>query len=268
MNPTENRDEALDLLQLLGLSEYEARCYVGLTQVEAATSKTLSEVTEVPRTRVYDAIRVLEAQGLVEVQHTSPKRFRAVPVQEAIDRIRNRYQARFAELQEALNTLETLESKDETHTQQVWSVSGREAVEFRAIQLVNDASAEVVLALGEESLLTDAFAKVLTEAGENVQLVIYTPTEALRDRVQGIVPVSATVLPGLKRLHDPTITGAQAVLGRILVIDQATSLISSIDLDTNGEQAIFSQGPKTPLVLLISQLLAEDGLFIAPEFGL
>ena len=54
-------NEAVGLLQQLGLKEYEARCFVGLSQLSSGTAKQLSESTEVPRTRVYDAIRVLEA---------------------------------------------------------------------------------------------------------------------------------------------------------------------------------------------------------------
>ena len=72
MATTDNLEEATEVLQRLGLKEHEARCFVGLSRVEAGTAKQLSEMTEVPRTRVYDAIRVLETQGLVEIQHSSP----------------------------------------------------------------------------------------------------------------------------------------------------------------------------------------------------
>lgn len=65
--------EAVTLLEELGLKQYEARCFTALTQLSDATAKGISEISEVPRTRVYDAIRVLETQGLVEVQHSSPQ---------------------------------------------------------------------------------------------------------------------------------------------------------------------------------------------------
>jgi len=45
-------DEAIEVLQQLGLKEYEARCFVGLTRVSAGTAKKLSDLTEVPRTRI------------------------------------------------------------------------------------------------------------------------------------------------------------------------------------------------------------------------
>lgn len=107
-------------------------------------------------------------------------------------------------------------------------MAGREAVESRTIKLLKEASAEVVLALGEESLLTESLAEALTEVGENVELVIYEPAEAERDRIRDIVPTGTKVLLGPERLHDSTAPVSQATLGRILLIDQSASLISSI----------------------------------------
>ncbi|MFB6177506.1 MAG: helix-turn-helix domain-containing protein, partial [Halobaculum sp.] len=63
MDDNTNITRAVELLQQLGLKEYEAKCFVGLSRLSTGTAKQLSEITEVPRTRVYDAIRVLEAQG-------------------------------------------------------------------------------------------------------------------------------------------------------------------------------------------------------------
>jgi len=69
MTTDDTLEEAVEVLQQLGLKEYEAKCFVGLSRLSTGTAKKLSEITDVPRTRVYDAIRLLEAQGLVEIQH-------------------------------------------------------------------------------------------------------------------------------------------------------------------------------------------------------
>ncbi|TKX82546.1 TrmB family transcriptional regulator, partial [Halorubrum sp. SS5] len=50
MNTSNNGEEAIDILQQLGLKEYEARCFVGLARLDTGTAKKLSEITEVPRT--------------------------------------------------------------------------------------------------------------------------------------------------------------------------------------------------------------------------
>ena len=94
MAHSENIEQAVEVLQQLGLKEYEARCFVGLSRLNTGTAKQLSELTEVPRTRVYDAIRVLESQGLVEIQHSSPQQFRAVSLDEATETLRDQYEDR------------------------------------------------------------------------------------------------------------------------------------------------------------------------------
>lgn len=45
-------EEATEVLQQLGLKEYEAQCFVGLSRLSTGTAKQLSETTDVPRTRV------------------------------------------------------------------------------------------------------------------------------------------------------------------------------------------------------------------------
>src|SRR6056297_2612197 len=100
--------EAIDTLQQLGLNEYEAKCFVGLTRLSTGTAKQLSDITDVPRTRVYDAIRVLETAGLVEVQHSNPQQFRAVPIEEATETLRAQYDDRIDRLEAALETTASL----------------------------------------------------------------------------------------------------------------------------------------------------------------
>jgi len=172
MSTKENLEEAIELLQQLGLKEYEARCFVGLSRLETGTAKQLSEMTEVPRTRVYDAIRVLEAQGLVEIHHSSPQRFRAVSISEATETLRDQYEARVERLQSALNTIEVVETDDESPVQQVWSMVGQEAIENRTNGLITDANDEVVLVLGDQSLLTSALVDTLNAVEDDIELIV------------------------------------------------------------------------------------------------
>jgi sugar-specific transcriptional regulator TrmB len=119
MSTSENVTEAVEVLQQLGLKEYEARCFVGLSRLSTGTAKQLSEMTDVPRTRVYDAVRILEAQGLVEIQHSSPQKFRAVSMSEATETLRGQYESRVDRLQAALDDVEMVEDHDESSIQQV-----------------------------------------------------------------------------------------------------------------------------------------------------
>ena len=68
----EPRSAAIEQLERFGLSTYAARTFVALVMLGTGTAKDVSRVSEVPRTRVYDAIEELQGVGLVDVQQASP----------------------------------------------------------------------------------------------------------------------------------------------------------------------------------------------------
>ncbi|MDG5819924.1 helix-turn-helix domain-containing protein [Natronococcus sp. A-GB7] len=267
MDTNESVEEAIGLLQQLGLKEYEARCFVGLSRLRSGTAKTLSEMTEVPRTRVYDAVRVLESQGLVEVQHSSPQEFRAVSLEEATETLRDQYEARVERLENALDTIDIVDEGDDTPIQQVWSLSGQNGIENRTDQLIEEATDEVVLVIGDESLLTDDLADSLNEVVSNgVTLIIGALTEPLEDQIQTKVPDATTFITGLEWLHSENATEDETAIGRLLLIDRSTILVSSITSGSKEEQAIFGEGFGNGLVVIARRLMAQ-GLVPAHDPG-
>jgi sugar-specific transcriptional regulator TrmB len=265
MDTTENVDEAIEVLQQLGLKEYEARCFVGLTRLEAGTAKKLSDITEVPRTRVYDAIRVLEAQGLVEIQHSSPQRFRAVSLEEATETLRDQYDDRVDRLRDALETVDSADGdEEESPIQQVWSMSGQDAIENRANQLIQDAEEEVVLVIGDESLLTDDLVATLSAVNNRIDLLVGALTKSLENRVRTEVPEATTFISGLEWLHGDAPMEDDTAIGRLLLVDRSAFLVSSIVPQTREEQAIFGEGFGNGLVVIARRLMAQ-GLLLEQD---
>ncbi|WP_256289388.1 TrmB family transcriptional regulator [Halobellus inordinatus] len=264
MTNNNSLEEGIEVLQQLGLKEYEARCFVGLSRLHTGTAKQLSEMTEVPRTRVYDAIRVLEAQGLVEIQHSSPQQFRAVPLDEATETLRDQYEDRVERLHDALDTVEIIEQDDETPVQQIWAMSGRDAIENRTDQLIEDAAEEVVLVVGDESLLTEDLVARLNDVGNGVDLLIGALTESLQEQIQTAVPDATTFISGLEWLHGENVTEDETAIGRLLLVDRSAILVSSIMPGSKEEQAIFGEGFGNGLVVISRRLMAQ-GLLTARD---
>jgi sugar-specific transcriptional regulator TrmB len=219
-------------------------------------------MTEVPRTRVYDSIRVLEAQGLVEIQHSSPQQFRAVPLEEATETLRDQYENRVERLHDALDTVEIVEQDDETPVQQIWAMSGRDAIENRTDQLIEDAAEEVVLVVGDESLLTEDLVATLNDVGNGVDLLIGALTESLQEQIQTAVPDAKTFISGLEWLHGEDATADETAIGRLLLVDRSTILVSSLMPDTKDEQAIFGEGFGNGLVVIARRLMAQGLLTV------
>lgn len=257
MDTPENVEDAIEILQQLGLKEYEARCFVGLARLNTGTAKKLSEITEVPRTRVYDAIRVLEAQGLVEIQHSSPQQFRAVPLAEATETLRDQYEERVERLQNALDTVEIVDEDDQSPVQQIWSITGSDAIENRTSQLIEKATEEVVLVISDESLLTEELVETLNGVDGDIDLIVGTLTEPLQDQIEAAVPRATTFISGLEWLQNNDVDARETAVGRLLLADRSTILVSSILLDTNQEQAIYGEGFGNGLVVIARRLMAQ-----------
>jgi len=269
MDGLSNQQTAAELLQQLGLKEYEAKAFVALSRLPRGTARDVSEISEVPRTRVYDAIRVLESKGLVEVQHSSPQQFRAIGVEEAVDILRTEYEDRTAALREALGNVEPASTEEETDvTHEVWSLSGVSAIENRTRQLVREASGEVVLVVGDEDVLTDALVQALEGARDSgVSLVLGTLNDSVQDRVQSRFPDAEVFVSGLEWLR-ADLPDDDTDISRLLLVDRSAILVSTRHRVGDGsEHAVFGRGFGNGLVTIARRLMST-GLLPAEDPGL
>jgi len=257
MSTYDNIQEAVDVLQQLGLKEYEARCFVGLSQLPSGTAKKLSGMTDVPRTRVYDAVRVLEAQGLVEIQHSSPQRFRAVSLPEATETLREQYDARVDRLHSALDDIQMETDVDDSSIQEVWSMTGSTAIENRTHTLLKQAESEIVLVIADESLLTDRLVTKLNGTDEEVDLLVGAVTEQVRVHIQEAIPRATTFVSGLEWLQEGHADTGETAIGRLVLVDRSTILVSSIVPSTGDEHAIFGEGFGNGLVVIARRLMSQ-----------
>lgn len=256
MSSDDTADEAVSVLQQLGLKEYEAKCFVGLTRVSTGTAKRLSEITDVPRTRVYDAIRVLEAQGLVEIQHTSPQQFRAVDIDEAMNTLRDQHETQVERLGDTLRQTEEIQAEEDDTIQEVWSLTGSSAIQQRTERLLEEADDEVVLVIGDASLLTDELTDNLKNLDESVTLVVGAVDESLRESVEAAVDDIEAFTSGLGWLRSNR-TDDDLSVGRLLLTDRSAILLSTIHRETGEEHAVFGGGFGNGLIVMARRLMSE-----------
>jgi sugar-specific transcriptional regulator TrmB len=257
MSTEDKLQEATEVLQELGLKEYEAKCFVGLSRLSTGTAKQLSEITDVPRTRVYDAVRVLEAHGLVEIQHSSPQQFRAVPLEEATETLRDQYETRVERLADALEAAGDAELESNGPVQEVWALSGNDAIANRSRKLITEAKDEVVLVLGEDTLLTEDLITTLTELNETVDVLVGAVTESLEREIHNSLPDATTFVSGLGWMRPQAELDDDLVIGRLLLVDRSNILVSTIVQDTRQEQAIFGGGFRNGLIVIARRLLSQ-----------
>lgn len=220
--------DAVPSLQRLGLSKYEAEVFVALREIAGGTARDVAAVADVPRSQVYGAADDLAERGLVDVQHATPRRFRAVSLDVARERLREEYEREFDRAFEALEAVEVREAETEGHPEELWTVGGSGAIRSRAEELVRDAESEVLYG-SDASLLEDDLAAALrTVAADRAVTVVSTDPEAI-DAFDGD-PVETVSLPD-------AIEPADWPAGRVLVVDGDTILLSM--LEPGDEETAF-----------------------------
>ena len=262
MEDLSNHQRAVELLQQLGLKEYEAKSFVALSRLPKGTAKEISETSDVPRTRVYDAIRVLESEGLVEIQHSSPQQFRAVPTEEAAETLRQKYESRTNTLVKAIGDIEpVLSDNDQEITHDVWALTGFGPIENRTNQLIDSAGREIVLVVGNEAVLTDELINHLQVAqGTGITLIIGTQTDQLRETVQDMLPDAEVFVTGLDWLTgSATDPRDGTTISRLLLIDRSSILVSTSQEgagEPGTEKAVFGRGFDNGIVVIARRLMA------------
>lgn len=230
-------------LERLGLPNYEARVFVALQRLGTGSAKDVSSVADVPRSQVYGAAESLEARGLVEIQHSTPKTYRPVSLAEARDRLRERYERTQERTFDYLERVKDDRADAAETAAGVWRITGTAAIDARVRELVDDATDRIVYGTNDPIPLAEDVADALDARGaDGVAVTLLRANPATADRLSHV-----SVVP-------PAITdGAQA--GRLLVVDDDTILLSVVD---DGEEiAIWSA--RSPIARVLVPLV-EDAI--------
>ncbi|MGM0591319.1 MAG: TrmB family transcriptional regulator [Halobacteriota archaeon] len=267
MENLSNYQQSIELLQQLGLKEYEAKCFAALSRLPRGTAKEISEGSEVPRTRVYDAVRVLEAKGLVEVQHSNPQQYRAIPTAEAAEVLRQQYESRTEQLVTTLEGVDPLpQDEDQDVTHEVWALSGGPTIAHRTEQLIHSANEEIILVIGREDTVTEELVEHLQRAQKTgLTVIIGASTESLAELIRDVLPDTKVFVSELEWLRGSATDSrvGKTTISRLLLIDRNTILVSTVNEtaaeESLSEKAVFGRGFDNGIVIIARRLM-ETGL--------
>lgn len=248
----------VDRLTELGLSEYEAHTLVDLVCLGTGTAKDIARIGDVPRTRVYDAVETLHNLGLVDTQHTTPKKFTVVSQESIIRKFNVDRQNTITELAELFEELGHVEPQREQTG--VWTVTGKDAVAQRLFEYIDNADEEIIYMTTDDLLTDDHLARLQDAEERGVDIHLAGISETVQARIQEAVP-SAELFETLWEWADTS-------AGSLLITDESTALVS---VRLNGseagaieETAIWGSGEYNALVVVLRAIftwrLGEDDL--------
>ncbi|WP_440764989.1 TrmB family transcriptional regulator [Natronorubrum sp. DTA7] len=253
--PTE--EQAVQLLVELGLTEYEARCFVALSRVSTATASEIATLSDVPRSRVYDAVDRLHRRGLVDIQQSEPREYRAISKAAALESLKDRYDATLEATDDALSKLRRSTGGDGMEERGAWAIADHDHVSDRVELFLAEATDEIYALLADESALDRQFLEQLAAAsGRGVDVRIEVSSEEAKARVLDAAPEITVAVTELA--NDPASLNVKR-LGRIVMVDRRCVLLAAVaDRTRPGqveETAIWASGPDHGLVVGLRHVL-------------
>jgi sugar-specific transcriptional regulator TrmB len=245
------RSTAIEQLKAFGLSTYAAQTFVALVSLGEGTAQDVSDVSDVPRTRVYDAADELRDRGLVDIQHSTPKRFAPISAETTGRRFHRDFAHRVDVLTDALDNLEPISRSAEQRG--VWTVTGQEAVTDRVVDFIDDATDEIVYMTVEELLVDHCVDALRAAADRGVTIRLAGLSSDVQAEIRGEIP-EAEAFESIWEWSDMP-------AGRILMVDQNKTLASVIATGTGedppkprDETAIWGTGETNSLVMVLKTL--------------
>ncbi|MEF8783381.1 MAG: helix-turn-helix domain-containing protein [Haloarculaceae archaeon] len=251
-DPTADPESAaIEQLERFGLSTYAARTFVALARLGSGTARNVSRVSEVPRTRVYDAVEELQDRGLVDVQQSSPKRFWAISAETASRSFEHELERRTDILRTALADMEATESRSEQRG--VWTVDGQSAVTGRVLEFFAGAEEEIVYMTVEDLLAEELIGGLSEAADRGVTIKLAGISPDVQEHIQDEIP-DATMFESLWLWSDTP-------AGRLMMVDGRKTLVSALvngeDTDPSdpwSETAIWGEGETNSLVVVLKAI--------------
>ncbi len=128
-------------LEKLGLTENEAKAYVGLVSLREATAREIHELTNVPRAKIYEILKVLAKKGYLEVRQGSPTYFRAVDPKQVIGKIKDEFLNCATQTLDQLNEL----SYELPKTSPVWCIQSEWGIKNRIREILDGVKEELII---------------------------------------------------------------------------------------------------------------------------
>ncbi len=255
-----DEEDAVESLKSLGLSEYESKVFIALQRLGVGTARDVYRLTDVPRSQVYGAAETLEERGLVEIQQSKPMEYRPVTLEEAHDRLQERFERKQAVAFDYLEDARDESPRDDEEREDFWTVKGRDTIDARIEELLDEAEDRVVFITTDGSLVNSSIEDRLVNLADEVDVYIMSSDEEFLQRFEDAEGVMCVTTPEKAVREDRG--------GRFIMVDSDTVLLTVLGDGgaerLEAETAVWSSETSfaTVLVQITEGWLGE---FIKPD---
>jgi HTH-type transcriptional regulator, sugar sensing transcriptional regulator len=189
-------------LKNLGLTSYEAKCYVSLSRLGPSDARSVATDASIPNPSAYEALQRLASMGWIELVRKRPATYRARNPASVREMVSTRVNETFDALDELYNVAPAEEAE------LVYTLRGREKVLSKIYEMVTEAKVSIVLASPTMALVNGRILALLEQAiKRGVQVRVIGDEEAHK-----VIPSGAVLRTGSLVALDLLVDGNAALI--------------------------------------------------------
>lgn len=224
-------------LRKVGLTEYEARCYLAAVALDGGRAEEIAELASVPRTSAYKALESLSIRGFVEQSSDRPRRFLPVDTLSLKSRLTGDIDATFDKI---VRLQEELAHKG--HPQVFYMMNGKDRVLRKIAEMIEKAENRIII------------------SSPNMNIIRKNHGKLLEKKIERGVRVSIIAPPFVKLPKCTNSVRRKSLIATDVVSDGEEALIASLDLTACGftDNALIAAHLETFLEIVMSQDLRSE----------
>ena len=157
--------DLVEKLKEIGLNTYEAKVYISLLKKYPATGYEVAKLANIPQSRTYDTLKVLEEKNIVFSANTKPVTYTPIKPKQLTQRFQKKMNSTINFLDKHLP-----EVKDD-YNEPIITVTGKQNIQDKIVEVIRNAKREIYIEIWAQDF--KIFEKDLLDAyNRNVEMRI------------------------------------------------------------------------------------------------
>jgi sugar-specific transcriptional regulator TrmB len=139
-------ESIIESLEKFGLTRYEAKAYIGMTNLISGKAEEIARASEIPRSKIYNTLKQLDKKGFITITHTRPLEYHVVPPNEIF---KNKKDELIKELESSQEKLDEIYNDNISEIQApVWLIKTSENIINKEIEIIKRARKSINMRIG------------------------------------------------------------------------------------------------------------------------
>jgi sugar-specific transcriptional regulator TrmB len=134
--------EELNFLRKLGFTEYESRIYSSIVQLGVASAREITDISKIPKNKVYETIKRLLLKNLILELPITPKKYKSNDI-EKLQNIIDEKKNEVKKLEKDIENFKKIQNKQE-FKEFFWVIKGQKNIQEKLNYLDKEAEKEIL----------------------------------------------------------------------------------------------------------------------------